>query len=79
MPVNIDMFNKAPQVLLLSQPQQVFVYHGVKKRLTQLRSLLFGGEHLDPNQLHNVDHILYDFIVFKIHHCIIIINCLATE
>lgn len=62
MPVNIDMFNKAPQVLLLSQPQQVFVYHGVKKRLTQLRSLLFGGEHLDPNQLHNVDHILYDFI-----------------
>lgn len=56
------MFNKAPQVLLLSQPQQVFVYHGVKKRLTQLRSLLFGGEQLEPNQLQNIDHILYDFI-----------------
>lgn len=57
----IDLFKKSDQVLILHEPQQVFVYHGIKKRLSRLRSYLLA-EKLGADHLPLVDRILREFI-----------------
>ncbi|KAI9493708.1 hypothetical protein BDB00DRAFT_822221 [Zychaea mexicana] len=56
-----DLFSKAQQVLLLSQPQHVFVYHGVKKRLALLGSFL-SVDRLGPTHLPQVEAIVRELI-----------------
>ncbi|KAI9249172.1 hypothetical protein BDA99DRAFT_575816 [Phascolomyces articulosus] len=56
-----DLFNKAQQVLLLSQPQQVFVYHGIKKRLALLGSFL-SVDRLGSTHLPQVEAIVRELI-----------------
>ncbi|KAL0092132.1 IP3 receptor [Phycomyces blakesleeanus] len=55
-----DLFKKASQVLILNQTQQVLVYHGVKKRLTQLRSFL-SVDRLSTHHLPHIEHVLTEF------------------
>ncbi|KAF7730560.1 hypothetical protein EC973_001941 [Apophysomyces ossiformis] len=56
-----DLFKKASRVLILSQPQQVFVYHGIKKRLARLRSFL-SVDRLGDMHIPQVDNVLKEFI-----------------
>ncbi|KAG0179979.1 hypothetical protein DFQ29_001424 [Apophysomyces sp. BC1021] len=56
-----DLFKKASRVLILGQPQQVFVYHGIKKRLARLRSFL-SVDRLGDIHLPQVESILKEFI-----------------
>ncbi|KAI7861289.1 inositol 1,4,5-trisphosphate/ryanodine receptor-domain-containing protein [Spinellus fusiger] len=56
-----DLFKKAPQVLILNQPQQVLVYHGIKKRLTRLRSYL-SVDRLSSHHLPQIEYVLTEFI-----------------
>ncbi|ORX46527.1 hypothetical protein DM01DRAFT_321913 [Hesseltinella vesiculosa] len=56
-----DLFNKSSQVLILYQPQHVFVYHGIKKRLARLRSQLVS-EKLGQEHLPLVSRILHEFL-----------------
>ncbi|KAI8071483.1 hypothetical protein BC940DRAFT_345102 [Gongronella butleri] len=56
-----DLFNKSTQSLILYEPQHVFVYHGIKKRLARLRSQLVS-EKLGAEHLPLVSRILHEFL-----------------
>ncbi|KAI8393697.1 uncharacterized protein BYT42DRAFT_609468 [Radiomyces spectabilis] len=56
-----DLFQKTSRVMLLTEPQQVFVYHGIKKRLAMLRSFL-ASDRLSVKDHPAVDTILQQFI-----------------
>ncbi|KAI9318767.1 hypothetical protein BX666DRAFT_2026190 [Dichotomocladium elegans] len=56
-----EIFNKAQLVLLLSQPQHVFVYHGIKKRLAKLREYL-TVDCLRLSDIHAIGFIVDDYI-----------------
>ncbi|ORZ24144.1 hypothetical protein BCR42DRAFT_402338 [Absidia repens] len=56
-----DLFNKSAHVLILHEAQQVFVYHGIKRRLARLRSYLLT-EKLGVDHFPLVDRILREFI-----------------
>lgn len=56
-----DLFNKAKKVLLLGEPQQVFVYYGVKKRLARIGTLL-SIDRLSLSQLPALEHLLRELL-----------------
>lgn len=59
--VFIDLFKVSDNVLILHDAQQVFVYHGIKKRLARLRSHLLV-EKLGLSHLPLLNRVLNEFL-----------------